>query len=212
MVTSLNQSQGEIRLTLLDCEDCNSVARIHVASFPNSSLSKLGHEAVKRYYIQQMDESNDCVAVGAFHNNSMVGFIFAGIFRGVLTGFVKKNRWFLVGRVLTHPWLVLNPMFRDAIKLALKKLKNKKHSTATSGINRQEFVVLSIAVDPKAQQKGIGQLLMDYIEDVAITRGFKKMVLTVNPLNAKAIRFYEKNNWAVTGNSSGNNIEMTKQL
>lgn len=204
--------KSDISLQLINVNNCAEVARIHISSFPESSLTKLGIETVRRYYVSQMDGTNDCLAIGAFQNNSMVGFIFAGIFHGVLTGFLINNRWFLVSKVLTHPWLVINPMFRDAIKLALKKLKNKKRQSVTSNIKRREFVVLSIAVDPGVQQKGIGQLLMDYVENEAIERGFKKMVLTVNPLNIKAIQFYEKNKWTKTSNYTGKNIEMTKQF
>jgi len=207
-----NQSLVDIQLKQLKQDDCISAARIHLAAFPNSSLTKLGVEAVKRYYLQQMVPTNDCIAVGAYDNGQMIGYIFAGIFHGVLTGFVNNNRWFLVTRVLFHPWLVLNPMFREAIKLALSKFKQKKSSHIKTNMKKPDFVVLSIAVDPKVQQKGIGQLLMDYAEHEAIKRGFKRMVLTVNPLNKKAINFYEKNMWIRSSNHSGNNIELTKQL
>lgn len=197
---------------LLSVNDCAKVAQIHIRAFPDSSLTKLGIEAVRRYYVSQMDEDNDCLAIGAFQNNSMIGFVYAGIFHGVLTGFLRNNRWYLFSRVLTHPWLVLNPMFRDAIKLALRKLQQKEHPPAPVIISRQNFVILSIAVDPEMQQKGIGQALLDYAENEAAKRGFMRMVLTVNPVNAKAIRFYEKNKWVKTSFQSGKNIEMTKQL
>lgn len=204
--------KSDVSLHPIIVNNCAEVAQIHICAFPESSLTKLGLEAVRRYYVSQMDGANDCLAIGAFQNNSMIGFIYAGIFHGVLTGFVINNRWFLVSRVLTHPWLVLNPMFRDAIKLALKKFIPKKHSSVTTNIKRQDFVVLSIAVDPRVQQKGIGQVLMDYAENEATERGFKKMALTVNPSNKKAIQFYEKNKWVITSNRSGKNIEMAKQL
>ncbi len=203
---------SDVSLQVINIDNCAAVAQIHIRAFPESSLTKLGIEAVRRYYVSQMGGANDCLAIGAFQKNSMIGFIYAGIFHGVLTGFVKSNRWFLVSRVLTQPWLVLNPMFRDAIKLALRKFTQKKHLSDKTNIKKQDFVVLSIAVDPRVQQKGIGQLLMDYAENEATKRGFKKMVLTVNPLNTKAIQFYEKNKWVKTCNYSGKNLEMTKQL
>ena len=206
---------GKITLRAITASDCQVVAGIHTRAFPGSSLTRLGLEAVRRYYVAQLDGSNECLALGAFQDDLMVGYIFAGVFHGVLTGFLHKNQVFLAGRVLTHPWLALDPMFRDAIKLALRKFKPKKSVTSGRDVSKGKmpaFVVLAIAVDPQLQKRGIGQLLMDYTEDEALQRGFMKMSLTVNPENIRAVQFYEKNGWQNSQNNFGKNIEMTKQL
>ncbi len=95
-------SKCDNEIKILGIQDCAQVSLIHMKAFPKSSLTRLGAEAVRRYYAAQMVESNDCVAVGAFQDDIMQGFIYAGIFHGILTGFVVRQ---IVsgGRVLTHP-------------------------------------------------------------------------------------------------------------
>jgi ribosomal protein S18 acetylase RimI-like enzyme len=172
-------------------------------------------EATRRYYAQQMVAANNCFALGAFLDGEMVGFIYAGIFHGVLNDFIRKNRLFLAGRVIVRPWLLLDPLFRDAIRLAVRKLTQKKHAVTIAHATRpqdQPFVILSIAVDPDHQRAGVGQLLMDAAEEEALRGGFQRMSLTVNLDNAKAIRFYKNIGWAIDRNASSRSIEMIKQL
>lgn len=56
----------EIRLQNIKLEDLSSVARIHLIAFPDSVLTWLGTETVRRYYKWQLMGSHDVVAIGAF--------------------------------------------------------------------------------------------------------------------------------------------------
>jgi GNAT superfamily N-acetyltransferase len=55
-------------------------------------------------------------------------------------------------------------------------------------------------VDEKAQGKGIGKLLLDYIMKEAKSRGkrFLKLYTSTNPIEAKAQIMYEKNSFHIT--------------
>lgn len=206
---------SNIRLRPIDISGCLLVATIHSRSFPDSSLTRLGREAVRRYYVSQLNESNDCLAMGAFQDNRMVGYIFAGSFHGVLTSFLNDNQLFLAMLVITRPWLALDPMFRDAVKFALRKLRQKRPAPVGKEVAKTEktaFIILSIAVDPQFQNQGIGQLLLDAAENEAMARGYLKMLLSVNPGNDTAIHFYEKNGWQRTTRFHRKNVEMEKQL
>jgi ribosomal protein S18 acetylase RimI-like enzyme len=57
------------------------------------------------------------------------------------------------------------------------------------------YGILAIAVDPRRQGLGLGQILMDDAEDHAVELGFERMDLTVNPENVGGVRFYERLNW-----------------
>jgi ribosomal protein S18 acetylase RimI-like enzyme len=208
-------ADSETQLRNLKIEDCLEVAILHKKAFPQSSLTKLGIEAVRRYYVKQMEGLNECLALGAFKNQRLIGYIFAGVFHGGLTSFIIENRWFLIGRVLTHPWLFVSPVFREAIKLGLKKLRKGRQVSVqikTSNNNKSPFVILAIAVEPKLQKKGVGGLLMISAEEYAIEQGFQKMLLTVNAANDKAIRFYKENGWQRTQKNYQTDLEMVKQL
>lgn len=188
----------------LSVENLPAVASIHTAAFPDSALTKLGREAVRRYYEWQIVGPHDGVNIGAFSDDAMLGFCFGGIRRGALGGFLEKNRRFLIIRVATRPWLLFNPLFRERAQFAIQrlfgKLRPSKPPVAASSQpvvpqSIPAFGILSIAVDPRYQGSGAAQLLMEYSEQEALRRGFFRMHLTVHPSNTRAVRFYEKMGW-----------------
>ena len=184
----------------LSSTDCLSVAQVHMHAFPKSALGSLGLEAVQRYYHWQISGPHQCTALGAFSQGNLEGFIFAGVFHGALSGFIRKNKTFLILRVLTHPWLVSNPLIVDRLRLGLRLLFPKAVPSSPKSqevaANSPSFGVLAIAVDPNTQKKGVGRQLMLSVEKIAIEQGFSRMQLSVNPGNQNAIQFYEKMGWA----------------
>lgn len=188
-------------LTLTDLPD---VILVHIGAFPDSALTKLGGEAVRRYYEWLLVGPHDALNIGAFAQAKMIGFCFGGIFRGALGGFLEKNRGFLMRRVATHPWLLLNPLFRERAQFALSRLaKRFQPGYAPSSPkpaplpppNARSFGILSIAVAPQHQGSSAARFLMEYSEQVAVERDFSRMGLTVHPSNGRAVRFYEKMGW-----------------
>lgn len=185
----------------LEPADLPAVARCHLAAFPDSALSKLGTEAVRRYYEWQLLGPHDSVALAAILDGELVGFCFGGVFRGALSGFVRKNRQFLAWRILTHPWLVANPLVRDRLKLSTRVLRWTAKKSAPNNARREaseqrtSFGILAIAVHPDTQGLGIGKMLMQEAERIALQGGFQSMHLTVATDNLQAIGFYERQGW-----------------
>jgi ribosomal protein S18 acetylase RimI-like enzyme len=183
------------------------VATNHMLAFPDSVLTKLGSEAVRRYYEWQLIGPHEISARAAFVHDRLVGFCFAGIFRGAMGGFLKRNRAYLLFRVLTHPWLITNPIFRERLLLGtrvLTRLRRREKSRATSTRPSQPaFGVLSIGTHPEYQGLGVGKRLMDEAEDFARSLGFSEIHLSVSTNNEQAIRFYERQNWTKELEASG---------
>jgi ribosomal protein S18 acetylase RimI-like enzyme len=183
-------------IRILSENDCADIAQIHLLAFPESALTRLGYEAVKRYYEWLFTGPYDGLAAGVFSDARLVGFVFAGYYRGSLSHFVSRNRSFLFTRILTHPWLAFNSIFLDRIKLALHVLQPKKvKGQSPQPPPNKYFGILAIAVDPGLQKSGIGKLIMDFTEKAALERGYTKIHLTVHPTNINAVRFYEKIGW-----------------
>lgn len=200
-----NYADKNLILRILNTSDLESVTSVHLVAFPDSALTKLGHEAVRRYYEWQIIGPHDGVNVGAFIDGELAGFCFGGIRRGALGGFLERNRALLIRRVLTRPWLLANPLFRQRARFGVQRLfgrlrpakttlKTTVRVTNTQTLPRT-FGILSIAVDPRFQGQGAAQLLMEYSENEARNRGFTRMHLTVHPSNTRAVRFYEKMGW-----------------
>jgi len=192
----------EITIRPLSSSDLPQVAEIHLLAFPSSALTRLGKEAVRRYYEWQMVGPHDLVAVGAFLGDQMAGFSFGGTFRGAVVGYIRRNWPYLLFRSLSRFWLFTDGLFRSRVKGGLALLarfirgKNKPGTRAAQAATSiPEYGILSIAVNPRFQGRGIGRLLMSENECAAQSRQFHRMGLNVSPNNEQAIRFYRSLGW-----------------
>lgn len=195
----------------LNDADLTVVARIHIQAFPGSALTHLGYEAVRRYYEWQLHGPHDAERYAVVNGDDIVGFCFCGKFRGALSGFVKKNRFYLIGQILLRPWLLLGDEFRSRVATGLKALV--KPSTPSPAVPpTPSFGILAIAVSPAAQGSGAGKVLMNQAERVARERGFTRMNLSVSIRNHQAIAFYERLGWRKVLAGGEWRGEMVKEL
>jgi ribosomal protein S18 acetylase RimI-like enzyme len=201
----------------LDVDDIPAVVRIHCKVFGDSALTRLGSEAVHRYYKWQLHGPHEVVALGIFCEDQLAGFCFGGVFRGALSGFVQTNRGFLIRRVLAHPWLIANPIFRDRLVLGFRTLQYSRRKPLIAAISQpshveRSFGILAIAVDPVFQGTGIGKILIRESESQAARQGFARMHLTVHIDNWQAIRFYERMGWEKITNTHPWDGYMSRRL
>lgn len=200
----------------LEAQDLPAVSAVHMAAFPDSALTMLGAEAVRRYYEWQLTSQSEATAIGGFAGGKVVGFCFGGIFRGAMSGFLHKNRIFLVWRLASHPWLALNPIVRERLKYVAHIVKRLVEPKAVVSLPKTSvadpFGILSIATHPHTQGLGVGKLLMKEIENVARQRDFREMLLTVHPDNHQAITFYESLGWEKIPNNGAWEGGMKKYL
>lgn len=172
------------------------VAAVHLEAFPSSVLTKLGDDAVRRYYDWQLSGPHDCVALGGWTGDQLAGFVFGGTFDAALFGFLRRDRMFLMGRLLQRPRLLVDPELRPSIRTGLQSMVRRRARSVGPVVERpSSFGILSIAVRPSAQGSGVAQQLLAETEQAARARGFEHMNLTVDPENGRAIRFYERNGW-----------------
>jgi ribosomal protein S18 acetylase RimI-like enzyme len=188
----------QVRTGPLGPDDLGAVASLHLEAFHDSELTRLGHEAVRRSYQWQFDGPHDLVALGAWVGEDLVGFLFGGVFRGSTIGFIKRERWFLLGQVLRHPSMVVNRRSLSRIGLAVRLLGRRgspAQSEDPAAVPPRSFGILAIAVSPAAQGAGVGQTLIGLAEEEARRQGFPRMHLTVHPDNERAVRFYTDGGW-----------------
>jgi ribosomal protein S18 acetylase RimI-like enzyme len=186
-------------IKFLEIPDLCQVSEIHRGAFPDSLLTALGTEVVRRYYEWQLIGPHETTALGVFEKDILQGFCFGGVFHGAMNGFLRKNRYFLIGKILTHPAVFLYPEFRQRILTGWKSKIFQKVNLALPNVSsakaRRHFGILSIGVDPELQRRGIGKLLMEAAEEEARKKGHQEMRLTVAINNLAAINFYEKLGW-----------------
>lgn len=160
------------------------------------------------YYDWQMHSPNECYAIGAFHDLELVGFCFSGVFADAELHFVLENWFQLSVQLLKNPHLMLksDPFRRIGyiIRAIWKRITQKKEPAKQKIPRIQKYGVLSIAVNPETQEKGVGKMLMEKVYEDAIERGFSTIYLSVHKDNEKAISFYEKDGWMKSADDNGN--------
>jgi ribosomal protein S18 acetylase RimI-like enzyme len=223
-MTSAQESSdpGVVQLWMLEATDLQRVSEIHLAAFPDSALTLLGAEAVRRYYEWLLTGPHECVALGAsVDEDILIGFCFGGVFRGALSGFLGQNRAFLFRRTLIRPWLGMNPLFRERAASGFRILRRlgRQQPAGAPGTptfpkpkTAVPFGILGIAVHPEAHGQGVGTALMAEAERTARRGEFKEMQLTVQMSNQQAISFYEGLNWEKTLDQGTWHGEMRKTL
>jgi len=194
------KTNERVTIRSLTVTELTEITSIHRRAFPESALTALGTEAVERYYEWLLTGPHDAIALGAYHEGRLIGFLFGGIFRGALSGFLQKNRRWLIWRVITHPYLIGNPLFRERLELAVRILfrrpRKLQHNQPAKAVRRTpSFGILAIAVDPQNQGTGAGKALMQVAEETARLKNYKSMNLSVATDNAQAIGFYEHLGW-----------------
>lgn len=193
----------DITIRTLSQKDLDSVVNVHINAFSDRALAGLGREAVLRYYEWQLQGPHDAVALGIFHGAELAGFCFAGVFRGALSGFLQRNRWFLVWQVVTRPWLIVSPFFRERISLAWNVLIRRSNLAVSQTVTQKSFGILAIAIAPQFQSAGLGKRLMAETEQIAVGRGYFRLHLTVDVKNIQAINFYQNLDWQKLPASDG---------
>jgi ribosomal protein S18 acetylase RimI-like enzyme len=192
-----------------------AVAVVHSRAFPDSALTRLGLGAVRRYYEWQLAGPHEHHFIGAFNETGLMGFAVGGISRAALAGFVRRNKWYLVTRIMVTPRLLLSKRGWKAMVAGMKGLRRLRvlaKAPPRPQAAVRSFGILAIAVDPAYQGKGIGLQLMARCERIARHDHFTRMHLTVNVSNTQAIRFYEKLAWAKVPGGEGWTGAMEKIL
>lgn len=209
-------TRKNITILELSKKHIDDVVTIHMQAFPESTFTKVGKETVRRYYLWQFEGPHDLIALGAYCDETLVGYLFGGVFRGAMIGFLRKNWKFLIMRVLLRPWLLLNRDVRESIlsggKYFLMNPQKRPVNTlkeAESTLKRNS--ILAIAVNSDFYRLGIGSKIMDVFEEDSLTRDVDEIYLSVNEKNLKAIKFYESLGWEIV-EFQGNGLSMKNRL
>jgi ribosomal protein S18 acetylase RimI-like enzyme len=207
---------GDVQIAALTPSDLLAIAHLHARAFPDAAITALGPDIVEHYYEWLLVGPHDAQILGAWSNGRLLGFCAGGVFRGAMSGFLRKNRIRLAARVARHPRLLANAIIRDRIVSAARTMI--RFSRVTRAVTAPEpaerrFGILAIATDPDVWGRGAGRALMQASEQRARELGFPVMTLTVHPDNHRAVAFYEQLGWTRTDEGTGPwNGQMRKVL
>lgn len=216
--------KSNISLLPLREVDIPAIGAVHRDAFPGSLLTRVGGNAVERYYRWLVLGPHEVVATGAWRDGVLVGFCFSGRFRGALGGFLSANRVYLACRLARRFWLLTDAECRDRLRAGVSTLMRRfrgrlrrgrlpaarRADLSSPGLST--YGILSIAVSSKGRRGGIGRALMAECECRAIASDVREIDLTVSPDNLPAVEFYLSLGWRRSSAGPGWTGRMLKDL
>ena len=199
----------------VESKHLRKVAELHMEAFPESALTKLGNEAVRRYYEWQLIGPHDHQFIGAFVAGRLKAFAVGGKSRGALSGFIRREKYFLAVKILLNTGVFFTEHGRKAFRTTFRILTGsvaKAHPAPMPNNGQKSFGVLAIAVSPACRRKGFGRVLMEELDRAAVASGHVKMHLTVHPNNVHSVQFYERLGWTKLRDGATWEGRMEKQL
>jgi ribosomal protein S18 acetylase RimI-like enzyme len=165
-------------------EDVNDVVCIHLKAFQGFFLSFLGDAFLRQLYTAILHDPSG-IAFVYEENDGRFGFVAgtdspSGFYRSLL-----KQRWLQFG------WASIGPVLRQPriIPRLLRAFNMPKQDLPAHGCG----TLMSIAVLPKAEGRGIGKDLVTAFLQEAHQRGLEYVNLTTDRLNNEPVNaFYQK--------------------
>ena len=190
-------------------QDLDQVAKIHQQAFPDSLLTAFGFDAIKKYYHWQMTPPNNCYSVGVFQDNELLGFSFSGVLNNAELFFIKEYFPYFFRHVFKHPKLLFDKRIFNQLKKSMGYVKeyiSKKQPLKADDerLKEKSFGILSTAVAPDHQGRGIGKLLTENIEIYARDNDYPSIKMSVHNDNEASIKLHEKLGYKKVASENGN--------
>ena len=164
------------------------IASVHAAAYDSDHFTSRFTAEKLRCFNRLLIEHADFAAC-ALSDDDVSGFVIAGpnVSAGV-DAFVRMNRMYLLALLLRDPGELLTKLgvvLRRGASAWRPRQRAAGHSIAS-------YRLLSIAVAPTAQGKGVGQRLLAALEEHLVSSRVSAYGLSVRNTNVTAIRFYER--------------------
>ncbi len=173
-------------LEKLGKESVATVAKIHIAAFPNFFLTSLGYKVLCVFY-DSLIKDKATIASAVFAESKIVGFFVASTQPAGLYSRVFKKHFF----AFLFPLLLAFLKRPVLLKRMIISFGSQKSHTTPDGCHA---ALLSICVDPSFSGKGLGSSMLHHLEDELRKCGQKGYYLTTDAdKNESTNQFYLKN-------------------
>jgi ribosomal protein S18 acetylase RimI-like enzyme len=167
--------------------DLPAVVAIHLAAFPNFFLSFLGPRFLRVFYGFIV---SDGIAIVALADGSLTGFV-AG---------VSEPRFFyrrLMRRRFVTLLLAITPTVLRHPSTLARVTRRARQRTSTDNHVPEGAELMSLAVDPKQEHRGVGRALVAAFAKSVAAAGEKRLWLTTDAAdNDRVIHVYESQSFS----------------
>lgn len=181
--------------------DLIDVANVHKKCFDDSFSTQLGTHLLSKFYYTYLEQNPNLFYVAKDSNGAVIGFCmgYMSCDENLTKKFIKKNLFWFLGRCL-YLALILNKQIWRKFFHIFKK-SDKKNIILNEELAKMDEKItadlLSICVLPEYRGKGVSSALIKKYESELLSKNVKYCVLSVEPNNIKAIRFYDKNGFTI---------------
>lgn len=203
-------------------EDLTRIAECHKSVFPYSLTTKMGVRYLSKIFSWYLS-SDKTFLFFIEEEGQVVGYAGGMIVDGTLahgsaSSLTQHTFNDSIKTLLMRPWLFFHPEFvsryalfaRNIFTRIRNKFRKNEVRSAVKPVEPYAGLVV-IGVHPTFQGKGYGSAILVEFEKRTAQYGLKRMLLTVNTGNAKAVASYKRNGWN-TLNGTPKSISMEKRL
>lgn len=166
------------------------VINIHLQAFEGFFLSELGRDFLKLYY-KSVRMSDEGILLGYYEDNQLLGFCAA------TTLSRSFNKKLILKNIFSFSIVGLKLIFTKP-KALIRLYKNLTKSSVTVIDEGGYAELLSIGINPQAQGKGVGKLLIAELESHLKKRECVQLSLTTDYYNnEKALGFYKASGYEI---------------
>lgn len=173
----------------MENEHIKQIVHVHLISFEGFFLSFLGPKFLEVFY-RGIVSSPHGIGIVFIKNDRIEGFVCGAVNPSAYYGYLlrKKLAHFVsasVGAILKKPSII-------------PRLIRAVHQPSSSPKGENKATLMSIGVDPEAQGKGIGKMLVqDFLKQLK-SKGVREVNLTTDRLNnEKTNEFYKSLDFAL---------------
>lgn len=172
--------------------DLELISQLHILSFDNFFLSKLGRNFLKFMYNLFFIDKNGVLLVAVDDSGKLLGFAAGCLDKKKFDADVRTLNNMISGLFLSIIPFIKNPLF------FLKRVFRALFSKSKYSRPNNSAYLSSIAVNPKYNGNGIGRKLLLEFEKVALSHGYNSIDLTTDIKdNNKTLQFYFSNGYIV---------------
>lgn len=163
-------------------EDLARVVAIHRGAFPNFFLSLLGPRFLRVFYGFIAGEG---IAIVALAEGKLAGFV-AGVLEPTLFYRRLMRRRFAQLALAIAPMVLLHP------STLMRVARRARQRTGAGNDEPEGAELMSLAVDPGQEHRGIGRALVAAFVECVTASGQRRLWLTTDAAdNDRVIHFYE---------------------
>lgn len=187
---------GDVMIREATLSDINEIAELHISSYENHFLPKLGPKLLSKYYKEFLEEENIFIVDVDEESGRINGFVL-----GTPNSTIGKKRFINNNKI----WLLLKLMllclkldkdtWTRVFKFATSAIgldRSKRAASSDDRPNLKTLGILSICVVNQCKGQGIAKILVEDFEQRLIKNGYEGYTLSVYKTNERARRFYEK--------------------